>query len=94
MSMKTAIVGRARAKITVPLKWVDGTIYTKSKICVTAKSAALFYASAKGLNHAEGIRHSTRVAYWQQTPAQHAHDEARYDRLYRRVLPVFKQYLP
>jgi hypothetical protein len=94
MSMKTIVAVQPRVKITVPLKWVDGTIYTKSKTCVTAKSAAEFYTGAKNYNHNLCTEQVTRLQYWQLTPAQQAGIEERGSRMYRRVLRVFKQYLP
>jgi hypothetical protein len=92
--MKTIVVVQPRLKITVPLKWVDGTIRTKSKTCVTAKSAAEFYAGAKNYNHNLCIEQVIGLQYWQLTPAQQAQCEARGKRIYRRVIRVFKQYLP
>ena len=92
--MKTVVKILPRARITVPLKWVDGTIRTESKICNTARSAAQFYAGEKCYNYNCCIVELTGIEYWQQTPAQQAAGDARYERMYRRALRVFKQYLP
>jgi hypothetical protein len=61
---------------------------TSSKTCRQARVAAEFYARTKNHEWWSNTGHLTK------RPDRYTEKDARYDRLYRRVLQVFKQYLP
>ena len=93
MSMKTIVAAQPRLKITVPIKH-NGTVYTQSKTCVTAKSATHFYVGVKHVYYYRWLEQATGRFPHGFTPAEWAQLDARGERYYRRVLRVFKQYLP
>ena len=58
MSMKTIVAAQPRLKITVPIKH-NGTVYTQSKTCVTAKSATHFYVGVKHVYYYRWLEQAT-----------------------------------
>jgi hypothetical protein len=85
--VKTIVKQVPSLKVTV--KIVKGSRQrTSSKICRQARVAATFYTIAKNDEWWSNTGHLTLQ------PNRYAEMDSRYDRLYRRALKVFKQYLP
>lgn len=72
---------RINIKVKSPFAWSDAE-YVKSKLYKRAVSAAKFYA------------YESDVDYWNRRGLFHVPDNKRYEKLYRRVLPIFQKYLP
>ena len=84
--MKTVVRQMPCLKITIKTTFGQGHNWSKS--CRRAYAAAEFYAGIKNLEWWKTVGHLT------QRPDRYTEKDARYDRLYRRALRVFKQYLP
>ena len=91
--MRTIVTPTTRLKLVVPVKCGGGNVYTKTKTCVTAKSAADFYANSKNYGRQQYLEHATgqQMCY---NPRMWANHLSRFERQHRRALKVFQQYLP
>jgi hypothetical protein len=86
--MKTTVKTVPCLKITVPFT-MNGVTRPASKTIRRARVAAEFYAAH--------LNREWWNSYSQMAPVgqgRYVQMDARYDRLYRRALQVFKQYLP
>jgi hypothetical protein len=86
--MKTTVKSVPCLKITVPFTR-NGVTSTASKTVRRAYAAAQFYAAYKNREW-----WNTRSQTAPVGQDRYVQSDARYDRLYRRALRVFKQYLP